>query len=806
LIIRAISLRNYRRFRRLAIELPEGLIAIVGPNGSGKTTLVEAVAWALYGNESEITRGDKKSLIHQNAGKGEKCEASVDFEIDSHPYLVRRQMSASGAATASLESAGKSLAEGALPVTAHVAKLLGMDYQAFFASIFARQKELNALSKQTQGERRATVMRLLGVEALDQATASARKDMGIAKENVAFQQRQLVDADTGKPALEVRKGELEAISSELKTRQEEIDKGAESLVAARESVARAEARLKKLKEKKSRHDSLRERRIAIQKDADESGRNVRRIEAELLEIAAHEKNLASVGAQEARHEEAKREFEELAKLEMKHVERESLSERHKTLKTDLEMRGTALKALAKELKKLGALEKDARELDAKLKGLASEREALRGKAAAENERQGALKKSLAELDARQCEISSLGAEGKCPTCERPLGAHHKALMGKTGAEREATARDAKSSADKLDSLEDESESLDAQAKALEKRKAALDKTLDSLKRMAGEAKALESEIQALNASAETVSRKLSKLGEIPFDGKSFEELKAEMKKLEKAHERFVSLSKLVEARPKKESSFEAEKASAEKAKAGLLTLAEEEKALGFDPAAHASAEAEERGSKEAAHRLALELEKARGGVAVALEKLERAKAEIARLDGVEREISELDRRREYLARTVELLDAFKKHVVARIRPVLAATTSELLDKLSSGRYSQVEIDEDYAIKVLDDGQAFGLERFSGGEEDMVNLCLRLAISQLIAERGGAGGLNMVVLDEIFGSQDPERRRSILLALSGLSEIFRQILLITHIEDVRESVSAVVQVSVGEGGASRAELA
>jgi exonuclease SbcC len=84
--------------------------------------------------------------------------------------------------------------------------------------------------------------------------------------------------------------------------------------------------------------------------------------------------------------------------------------------------------------------------------------------------------------------------------------------------------------------------------------------------------------------------------------------------------------------------------------------------------------------------------------------------------------------------------------------------------------------------------------------------MRLAISQLIAERSGVGGLNTVVLDEIFGSQDPERRRSILLALNGLSGTFRQILLITHIEDVRESVGAVVQVSAGGGGASHAELA
>ena len=239
MIIRSLSLRNYRRFRRADIEFPEGVVAIVGPNGAGKTTLVESIAWALFGNEAEVTRGDKKGIIWQGAGKGEKCEATVEFEMGSRTYNVRRQMSASGAITASLESSGKSLAEGAVPVTEHVAKLLGMDYKAFFASIFARQKELNALSKRTEGERRATVMRLLGVESLDSAIAAARKDLSLSKENLALVQRQLVDAETGKPALASRLEESEVAESEIEARQVELDAAIKALVDFRETSSSA---------------------------------------------------------------------------------------------------------------------------------------------------------------------------------------------------------------------------------------------------------------------------------------------------------------------------------------------------------------------------------------------------------------------------------------------------------------------------------------------------------------------------------------------------------------------------------------
>ena len=69
---------------------------------------------------------------------------------------------------------------------------------------------------------------------------------------------------------------------------------------------------------------------------------------------------------------------------------------------------------------------------------------------------------------------------------------------------------------------------------------------------------------------------------------------------------------------------------------------------------------------------------------------------------------------------------------------------------------------------------------SGGEEDMANLALRLAISQMIAERAGQP-LSLLVLDEIFGSLDEERRSAVLELLRGLADRFPQVILITHIE-------------------------
>jgi len=81
---------------------------------------------------------------------------------------------------------------------------------------------------------------------------------------------------------------------------------------------------------------------------------------------------------------------------------------------------------------------------------------------------------------------------------------------------------------------------------------------------------------------------------------------------------------------------------------------------------------------------------------------------------------------------------------------------------------------------------------SGGEEDLANLVLRLAISQMIAERAGQS-FSLLILDEVFGSLDEARRQNVVELLRGLGDRFEQVVLITHIESVREAVDRVIEV-------------
>ena len=142
-------------------------------------------------------------------------------------------------------------------------------------------------------------------------------------------------------------------------------------------------------------------------------------------------------------------------------------------------------------------------------------------------------------------------------------------------------------------------------------------------------------------------------------------------------------------------------------------------------------------------------------------------------------------------------------MIGRISPTLTQFASDLFRALTNGKYNRLEVDRDYNVTIYDNGKDYPLERFSGGEEDLANLCLRLAISQVLTTSAGTTGPSFVILDEIFGSQDLNRKRSLLQALNGLTNNFRQIFLITHIEDVKDFIGFNIMVSENEDGSSSA---
>ena len=170
-----------------------------------------------------------------------------------------------------------------------------------------------------------------------------------------------------------------------------------------------------------------------------------------------------------------------------------------------------------------------------------------------------------------------------------------------------------------------------------------------------------------------------------------------------------------------------------------------------------------------------------------IREVERREAEHA---ARERQIAELKVRLRLHQELDRAFGDLRADLNAAMRPEIAELASGFLADLTDGRYEAVDLTEDYTVTILDDGVPKPV--ISGGEEDVANLVLRLAISQMIAERAGQP-LTLLVLDEIFGSLDESRRQHVVGLLRRLADRFPQVVLITHIEQVREGLDRVMRV-------------
>jgi len=83
-------------------------------------------------------------------------------------------------------------------------------------------------------------------------------------------------------------------------------------------------------------------------------------------------------------------------------------------------------------------------------------------------------------------------------------------------------------------------------------------------------------------------------------------------------------------------------------------------------------------------------------------------------------------------------------------------------------------------------------RFSGSETDLANLALRVAVSEHVRFQSG-GAVGLLVLDEVFGPLDDERKARMLVALERLRARFRQVLVVTHDSAIKEQLPNAIEV-------------
>ena len=172
--------------------------------------------------------------------------------------------------------------------------------------------------------------------------------------------------------------------------------------------------------------------------------------------------------------------------------------------------------------------------------------------------------------------------------------------------------------------------------------------------------------------------------------------------------------------------------------------------------------------------------------------------------------------REQAARYRHLQDAFgpkgiQAMIIEAALPELETEANRLLSRLSDGRMSvrletQRELKtggtrETLDIIISDELGSRPYELYSGGEAFRADLAMRIALSRLLARRAGAA-LQTLFIDEGFGTQDAHGRENLVEAIHMIKDEFALVLVITHIDELKDQFPVRIQVVKEDGVGSR----
>jgi exonuclease SbcC len=835
------------------------LACISGRNGAGKSSLLDAITWALFGQ----ARKTGEALLYTAApaaevvltfqyegnvyrvqrtlprGKTTILEFHIQQASDASISTINNQQS-----SINNQVSWKPLTERTLRDTQfRIEQMLRLDYDTFINASFFLQGKADQFTQQRPGDRKRILSSILGLDAWDtykQRAAESRKS--VEGEINAIDGR-LVEISAELAEEDQRKAYLSTLSSQLTT-VEKSRQGQEKNLENVRKMAAALFEQRKLVE-------------ALSRQMEASSRRMADLEIRLQARQAERQSFAEVMGQAAPIRQAYEAWQQ-ARLDLEKWEAtaEQFREQEKRRQPFLDELNTDRARLLQEQASLieqqsairaqqpvaSDLQSQVQELERQIAALSAqldERVAIENQLDLARQRQAEAKaenpRLKAEMDELKTHIDQLSVvEGAaCPLCGQPLDETDRqkhiddlTVRGKELGDRyranqaflrEAEQQMAQYTSQAAELAVAEQQRL-AQAQVLAQMKAHLEQIQQNMvewdatgaPRLAEVSTQLDGELfnPQVRAQLADVDAELAALGydaaahdaarRCELEGRSVE---ADLRALERAQAALEPLEReIADLGAQHASSLqELDRQRVEYETSTIALAVAEEAAPDLD-----TAERELLNLQEQDNRLRMEVGAARQKVLV--------------LDDLKSRRKTLEAQREDQARLVgqyrQLERAFGKDgvpalLIEQALPQIEAKANDILDRLSGGHMTvrfvtqremktRDELKETLEIQISDSAGTRDYEMFSGGEAFRINFAIRLALSEVLAQRAGAR-LQTLVIDEGFGSQDAEGRQRLVEAINLVRPDFAKILVITHIDELKDAFPTRVEVEKTERG-------
>ncbi len=848
MIPQKLTLHGFLSYRDMVVvDLSKINVACVsGANGAGKSTLFDAITWSLFGK----ARRSDDALINNGM---DSCQVVFEFNYENEHYRVERSKHRGKGTTLEIQVKGsegnwKPLTEAGIRATEdRIKEVLRLDYETFVNASFFLQGKADMFAVQTPGKRKEILSSILGLEVWETyRDETARRRRAIQNE-VAVQQSLLVEVIDELNEEDDRCATLKNLEELLKKTTSLRESKDEYLSQVRGQIRQLEADEEKINLFVEQAASIKTRLIGPQDlhtnrkvsltDVEKPLQHSDEIEKNYLSWQNVRKVLYSMDTVGMEYNQLKLKRGEIngkiqAAVARLTQERLSLEQKKKDI-IAVQNEGPdiqrSLSEKTNQIKQIQLKLVDFERLEAELDDSKQKKADQMG----ENNQ---LKVKMKELKDRIGYLENTHS-ADCPLCGQDLTVEHKQKMIK---KLNIEGKD-------FGDLHRKNES---EIKQCANDILRLKKEIDSLKKLHPQLTTLQSEFGILTQQIAEGTRRvkewekkdelrLKEVADLLDKAKMEEESKKELAILEKKITKLkYSLEQHEKVRIEElglrgiEDQFR-ELEQARTAQEGLRREIDEygkqirqlQDDLDKNTISKESLQKQVNDQRRTLPDL-VDLEKELGGIRREENKLR------LRVGGAKQAVDVLKvlRKRKVqikneinedslqIARLKMLEVAFGKNgipalLIEQSLPQIETQANEILDRLSNGAMSvSFETQREYRDKkredkkqtldiiIRDGAGSREYELFSGGEAFRINFAIRLALSRVLAQRSGAR-LQTLVIDEGFGSQDAEGRQRLVEAINLVNPDFEKILVITHLEELKDAFPSRIEVTKTASGSS-----
>ena len=789
MILLSLSLQNFKKYKSYDIEFKQGLIGIIGKNGSGKSTIFEAILFALYGELK--TRGSKDTIRNANASTKEVVSISLEFEFDNTIYKVQREFRGKSlSANAKLYKNEELITSGAKEVTQSIISLTKMGKDAFVNTLFASQKELTSLSTLKNEDRKKMIRKLLGLEKIDFVEKELIEKSRELKREISASVEYLLSDDDIKAYIQ-RKAENEKAKKDLELQVKQKQKDIDVLNKQVEDIKKELTVYDKTKDTKQKLYSKLE---LLKSSIDANIKNEQKLSSELQELELKQKELDKLLPLKAQYEQLLEKLKEQDKLKEYYLKKQGLQKEQEQLRIQYKKYTSDIKLLEEQSKdrnnieiKLSELKTTISSIDEQIKQYESKRNQLLSQIGGEQ-------KLIDDTKSKIANLKSIGKTSNCPTCTRALLDEYDNVINSLNDIVNTTQNT------KIKELQYQINQCENELNNINKEKQTLNTNLKQQQEQYSIVKYKLQELEKIKKEFKSVEQKglqnkqeLKSLEKYTYDEKEHNALLTQQNKDKSKYEQIQQLQVVLKRYKPLNDEKQTLNNTIKQQQVKYLQDKQKYDDIKYDEKRHINLKTK----YETTLKQKEDIQKELNSININIAKIQGELNTIQiTLNNNDKQLAKVQIKKDDLKDYDKIkvsLSEFKTKINSRIAPRISTIASNMYATITKGKYQHIEINNDFDFFIYDDGVKYPISRFSGGEIDLANLVLRIAISKTLAELNGTSSIGFLAFDEVFGSQDESRRMEILEAFHTIKEQYRQIFLISHEMEIKEMFEIVVEV-------------